>query len=198
MALSPSALASLIQGNLAAQGANGSNLAAFCTGVATGVVMSIVGQSFATSDVGLTPGPGAGMGVGIIGLSASAMSSTALGLMSSQGSNASVLMDAIMNAVVAHLATATLVSVDVPVYSGIGMITVGSITVVPSVMGSNIDAQLQAQGAQGANRTNLANAIGTGIATGILSSGTGTLTITGSPTIPVPVPGTGNGVGTIS
>lgn len=197
MALSPSVLASLIQANLAGYGANGSKLGVFCTAVATGIVMSIVGKTFTTIDVGTVPGVGAGSGVGITGLSSALMKSTALGLMSSQGVNAPKLMQAITDAVVAHLSTATLSSVNAPVFLGTGTIVPGSIAVIPAEMSGNIDSQLQAAGAQGENRTQLATVIGTGVATNILSFGSGTLVITGSPT-GIPVPGAGSGTGTIS
>lgn len=71
MALSANILAALIQTNLAASGANGKNLEKFCTGVATGIIMSIVGKTFTTSDIGTVPGAGTGIGVGITGLSSS-------------------------------------------------------------------------------------------------------------------------------
>lgn len=198
MALSPSVLASLIQANLAGYGANGSNLGVFCTAVATGIVMSVVGKTFTTIDVGTVPGVGTGTGIGITGLSSSIMKSTALGLMSSQGENAPNLMQAITDAVVAHLSTAaTLSSVHTPVFLGTGTIVPGSIAVIPAEMSSNIDSQLQANGAQGENRTQLATAIGTGVAMNILSLGSGIVVITGSPT-GIPVPGAGSGTGTIS
>ena len=198
MALSSSTLASLIQTNLMADGANGSNLQSFCTAVATGIVMSIIGKSFVTADVGLVGGIGAGTGTGIQGLVSLSMKSEGLSLMSSQGVNADGLMKAIMDATVSHLSSsASLSSIDTPVFSGVGTIVVGSIAVVPSEMSQNIDTQLQDVGAIGDNRTNLATAIGTAVANGILSSGTGTLVITGTP-LSGPNPGAGSGTGTIS
>lgn len=198
MPLSGSVLGNLIQTNLEGFGANGENLSAFCTAVGTGIVMSIVGQAFVTLDVGTVPGNGTGTGIGIIGLVSSGMESTALGAMSSQGSNAANLMNAIMSAVVSHLSSAaTLMSIDTPVFLGTGTIVVGSITVVQSVMSANILSQLQSAGAMGSNLSNLCTAIGTGVTTGILSSGSGILVITGSPS-GVPIPGTGSGTGTIS
>lgn len=198
MALSAAALGALIDSNLQGFGANGSNKTSFSNAVAKGIVNSIVGASFATVDTGLTPGTGAGTGTGILGLSASSMKSIALGLMSSQGENAGKLMEAIMNAVVSHLsAAATLTSTHSPVYLGSGTVTVGSILVVPATMGANINSELLAIGANGTNRSNLSTAIGTGVASNILSSGTGTVTITGSPS-GTPVPGSGSGTGVIS
>jgi len=197
MALSAGTLAGLIQSNLESFGANGSNLSKFCNAVASGIVMSIVGKAFVTADAGSVSGSGTGVGVGILGLSASTMESTALSLMSSRGVNASPLMQSIMQAVVSHLSSsASLVSVDSPVFIGTGTIVVGSIAVSASEMSNNIDSQLEAQGAVGSNRTELATDIGTAIVENILSSGTGTLTITGSGGSPSP--GSGSGTGTIS
>jgi hypothetical protein len=202
MALSASTLASLIQANLAAQGAVGSNLSKFCNAIGKGVVESIVGKAFTTADVGLIPGIGVGTGTGIQGLSSAIMKSTALSLMSSRGVNADKMMQAIMDAVVTHLSSAaTLSSTHAPVFSGSGTVVPGSIAVVAAQMSSNIDSELSAQGAVGVNKTNLATAIGTGIANNILSSGTGTVAISGSftgPTPPGPIPGAGSGAGTIS
>jgi hypothetical protein len=198
MALSASTLASLIESNLTAIGAKGSNLHKFCSAVAAGIVMSIVGKAFVTADVGLVAGVGTGIGIGIQGLISSSMKSEALSLMSSQGKNAEPLMRAIVDATVSHLSSsASLSSIDTSVFSGVGTIIVGSIAVVPNEMGQNIDSQLQNVGAIGSNRTNLSNAIGIAIAKGILSSGTGTLIITGV-VISGPSPGAGSGTGTVS
>jgi len=198
MALSASALSALIKSNMQAVGANGSNLQKFCDAVAAGIVMSVVGQSFTTSDNGLVPGVGTGTGTGIVGLTASPMADISLSSMSSRGSNASKLMNAIMMAVVGHLASAaSLSSTDPDVFEGIGNINIGSITVVESAMANNILAQMQAAGAKGKNLQNLCDAIAIGVTTGILTLGTGILTITGSP-ISFPGPGTGTGTGTIS
>ena len=184
-----------------AVGANGSNLQVFCTAVAAGIVESIVGKTFTTTDVGLIVGIGVGVGLGITSLSPDSMVSTALSLMHSQGSNAPKMMASIMTAVVTHLASATLSTADSSVFQGNGTIVIGSISVLASEMGGNIDTQLKNVGANGSNTTELAIAIGTGICTNILSSGTGITTITGTftgPTPPGPIPGVGVGVGTIS
>jgi hypothetical protein len=106
-------------------------------------------------------------------------------------------MNAIMMAVVTHLGTASLSTIDTPVFLGTGTVVIGSITVVEGTMASNILTQMQEQGAHGSNLSNLCTAIATGIASNILSAGTGTLVITGTPS-GTPVPGTGTGVGTIA
>lgn len=197
MPLSSNILSGLIKSNLAAVGANGSNLSIFCDAVAKGIVESIVGKAFATLDTGTVPGIGTGVGIGILGLSSPIMKSTALSLMDSKGVNADKLMQAIMDATVTHLSVATLMSNDTPVFLGTGIVVVGSIAVMTGEMSGNIDSELQNVGAKGVNRTKLATAIGTGVASNILSSGTGTLIITGSP-IGTPVPGSGSGIGIIS
>jgi len=171
----------------------------FCTAVGTGIILSIVGKPFQTSDVGTVIGNGVGIGVGIQGLIPSAMVGIALSFMPSVGKNADPLMTAIMNATATYLAlAATLTTIDIPVFIGVGTVQIGSILVVPAQMASSIDSQLQSAGANGKNRTILATAIANGVCTGILSSGTGIVTITGSPTIPIPIPGTGSGIGVIS
>jgi hypothetical protein len=198
MSLSASALGSLIDSNLTGFGANGSNKTIFSNAVAAGIVMSIAGKAFATIDIGTIPGSGIGSGTGLTGMSSSNMASIALGVMPSTGLNAPNLMQAIMNAVVAHLgSSATLTSTHTPVFAGSGTIVVGSIPVTISEMASNIDSQLGLAGAAGSNRTILSTAIATGIVTEILAAATGTVTISGSPS-GIPVGGGGSGSGVIS
>lgn len=198
MGLSSSTLGSMIDANLTSAGANGYNKIPFSTAVAQGIVMSIVGKSFATTDVGTVPGSGTGNGTGIVGLSSSNMVNTALGVMTSTGVNAQPLMQAIMTAVVSHLSSsATLSSSHTPVYLGTGTVNIGSIAVVTSEMASNIQSRLANAGAVGVNMPNLSLAIATGIVTEILAAGTGTVTITGSPS-GTPSPGAGSGTGVIS
>ena len=196
--LSDSVLGALIDSNLAGFGAIGSNRTIFSNAVAAGIVMSIAGKSFTTTDTGSVSGTGAGSGTGIVGLTSSNMVSTALGVMISQGVNASNLMTAIMNAVVSHLSSsATLTSTHTPVFSGSGTVDIGSIPVVITEMKSNIESQLTSVGANGVNKSNLSLAIATGIVTEILAAGTGTVTISGSPS-GTPSPGSGSGSGVIS
>jgi hypothetical protein len=197
MSLSPSVLSSLIKSNLQANGAQGYNLQKFCDALAQGILSPIIGATFITSDSGLVSGSGNGAGIGIMGLSPSIIASLALADMFSRGSNAGKLMQSIADATVTHLSTsATLVSTDAPVYSGTGIIVIGSIPITVNEMTSTIDGALSSQGAHGRNRTKLAHAIATGIVTNIISSGTGTLTITGTG-IPTGS-GTGTGTGEIS
>ena len=194
MALSATTLAGLINSNLSAAGAVGSKLTVFCDAVAAGIVQSIVGKSFTTSDYGTVPGAATGVGTGITGLSSSAMKSAALGYMSSTGSKASPLMQSIMDATVQHLSTAaSLNSIHGFVWDGSGTIVIGSIGVSISNMGNNIDAALAGQGAMGSKRLELSMAIATGVVSNILSSGSGTVTISGFGTDGGPAAGSGTG-----
>ena len=198
MALSASTLGSLIAANLSTEGAIGANRVIFSNAVAAGLVMSIVGKAFATTDTGTVPGNGNGSGTGIVGLSSSNMTSVAVAALPTTGVNAEPLMRAIMMATQAHLASAaTLTSTHTPVFAGTGTVVVGSIPVVISEMAGNIDTQLGNAGANGSNRMILSTAIATGVVTEILAAGTGTVTITGSPT-GTPSPGSGSGSGVIS
>lgn len=198
MALSATVLANLIQTNLQNVGANGSNLSVFCNAVAAGIVLSIVGQTFNTLDVGFVTNPGTGNGIGITGLSDTAMSSMAINAMPSHGDNAMALMNSIMEATVSHLSSAAVLSsTDTLVYSGTGNIILGTFSITLAVMKDNIMNQLLSVGANGSNLSVLCNAIATGIVNEILSTGTGMVTITGVPPA-FTVPGTNIGVGSIS
>lgn len=196
MSLSASALGSLIAANLTSAGALGSNKTAFANAVAAGIVMSVVGKTFSTIDTGTIPGAGIGSGTGLTGLISATMITTAVGMLPTTGANATPLMTAIMNAVVTHMAAASLASTHTPVFLGSGTIVPGSIPVLAPAMASNIDSQLTSAGANGSNKTILANAIAAGVAIGFLTA-TGSVVITGAPT-GIPVPGAGTGTGVIS
>jgi len=196
MSLSASALGSLIDANLAGVGAIGANRTVFANAVAAGIVMTIVGKSFATVDTGTIPGAGTGSGTGLTGLISGTMITTAVGVLPTTGVNATLLMTAIMNAVVTHMGSASLSSTHTPVFAGSGIITPGSIPVLAPELASNIDSQLSSAGANGSNRTILANAIAAGVAIGFVTA-TGTVTISGSPS-GTPSPGGGSGTGVIS
>lgn len=197
MALSASTLAGLIDSNLVGFGATGSNKTIFCSAVAAGIVMSIVGKTFTTTDVGFVAGPGTGVGASLVGMTSGNMVSVAIAALPTTGVNANNLMQAIMIAVVVHLQTAQFTSTHGPVYLGTGTIVVGSITVSTSEMAGNIDSQLGLAGAAGSNRTVLSNAIASGIVTEILASATGQVIISGT-TMGTPNAGTGTGSGVIS
>jgi hypothetical protein len=200
MALDAQVLGGLIDQNLQAMGAIGSNRIIFSNAIALGVVQHISGKPFVTVDVGVIPalGNGNGIGTGIMSLDPATMTQIAISVMISTGYNAFKLMSAIMNAVVQHLSTsATLTTVNVPVFLGTGTVTVGSIGVdIPNLKEALVTA-LRAIGANGYNLENLCLAIATGIVTNILSNGTGTVTITGLPN-GTPIPGGGVGQGVIT
>ena len=194
MALSATILGSLIDGELLSQGATGIKRTIFSNAIASGIVTYMKTVSFTTVDVGVGSG-GNGTGTGITGLSSATMVSFALSAMSSTGSKAAPLMAAIMEAVVLHLGQATLTSSDPGVGSGSGTITPGNIAVVTSNMAAAIVSALEESGAKGNKRSDLANAIATGICTDILASGVGTVTISGGSGTS---PSAGSGNGTIS
>lgn len=198
MALNATILADAIDTNLTSLGGaqdyllNGTNYRIlFSNLLAQGIVNSIVNKTFETVDTGV-PGSGVGTGTGILGLSPTDMASIALGVMSSQGPKAAVLMQSIMTAAASHLASsANLQSNSASVLTGSGTIVVGSINVSSSEMATNIETLFttpQNLGGGGAISsiylTNLCLAVSTGICTNILTSGTGTLVIAPGPPIP--------------
>ena len=198
--ISSSAWSSDLFGRLSSLGFNGTELDTFASAVGIGSAESVIGKSFVTVDVGTISGSGTGLGTGITGLSPGMIASNIFGLASSQFGQAGIhLMDfctAIAESCVAQLALATLMSVDAPVFTGVGTITPGSITVVPMAWGSLV--QSSAPTFVGTEWPAFANAIGQGQALEVIAAGTGTLVITPVP-IPAPTgPGTGAGAGTIS
>jgi hypothetical protein len=196
MSLSATILGNLIDSNLSGFGAIGSNRLIFSNAVAAGIILTLVGKSFTTSDSGSTSGSGTGAGIGLTGMNSSIMTSLAIATLPTTGVNASPLMQSIMNAVVSHLGSnATLTSSHSPVYSGSGTIIIGSIPITITEMSGNIDSQLSLAGAAGSNRTVLSTAIATGIVTQILTSATGIVTISGSGS---GSSGSGSGTGVIS
>lgn len=200
MSLSPDTWSSDLLGRLNGIGFTGTKLPEFAQAVGTGSVTHVVGKTGVTVDTGTIPGIGVGTGIGIIGFSSSLISSTVYGLcVSSFGQAGSKLMDLcdqVAATCVAQMALATLMSDDVPVYLGSGIITPGTIAVVGAAWGSLIQAQ--EPGFMGAQWPNFAMALGQGQAQVIQAMGTGNLVITGSPTAPPPVTGGGVGVVTIS
>lgn len=196
MGLSASALGSLIDANLASAGAIGSMRTVFANAVAAGIVMSVVGKSFSTIDVGTIPGTGTGSGTGLTGLISATMTTTAVGLLPTTGVNAIPMMNAIMNAVVTHMGSAALNSTHTPVFAGSGTVVPGSIPVLAPELASNIEAQLTSAGANGSNKAILSAAIAGGVAIGFVTA-TGSVSISGSPS-GTPSPGGGSGTGVVS
>lgn len=195
MALSATVLGNLIDTNLNIYGAVGINRTIFSNAIATGIVNHIVGAVFITTDIG-TGTNGTGLGNGVTSLSAVNMRNIAIATMISTGINAQPTMDAIMQAVVNHLSSASILTSTHPqVGFGSGIINVGTIGVTIGGMEAAINAALNVVGANGVNRQNLSLSIATGVVTDILASGTGTVVISGGS-------GTGGsggtGTGTIS
>ena len=182
-------------------GFEGSSLQKLANTIGDGSAMAVVGVAFTTVDVGTVPGAGIGTGTGITGLSASAMSNNMYTLsvssFGSEGSKLKDICDAIAASCVAQLALAHLASVDAPVVIGTGSVVVGSIAVTASSWSSAISTQGEANGFQGSQWPNWAQAIGGGQAQEVLADGTGSLIIAGA-TPGSPSPGTGGGTGTIS
>lgn len=192
MALSGSVLGGLISGNLASDGASGPKRDSASDAIATGIVNEIVGSSFQTTDTGQGSG-GSGTGTGLTGMSASTMASVATGNMSSTGPKGAGAMLAIMQAVVQHLASASLASTNPSVGQGSATIVAGSISTTRAALKGAIKAALQGDGASGPELDNFSDSIALGVYTG-LQQATGSLVISG----PSGDPSSGSGTGTIS
>lgn len=197
MPLIGSVWSTALYGNLSGLGMTGSELLTLCNAIGNGSVSHISGKAFITTDTGLTAGAGAGVGTGIVGLVpvtiAASMYSTCVASFGQAGSSLMDLCTAVATVFVAQMATATLTSTHAPVFSGSGIINVGSISVSSSAMKLAILAE--APGFTGANWIDLADAIAGACTSAILSSGTGTVTITGAGA--PGTPGGGAGAGTI-
>lgn len=177
----------------------GSQLQNFCDAIAKGSVLYLIGKTFATIDIGMTPGSGIGVGTGITGCSATNIANNIVNKAKtffSGGDQLLPLCSAIGGVAVSQFATISLSSVASPVFLGSGTVMVGSFNILAIGWG----AAIQGSGAsvfKGAQWPNLATAIGYGLATEFLASGTGALTITGAAP-PTPIPGGGSGTGFIS
>jgi hypothetical protein len=199
MALVPSAFAQIIQTQLMAVGAQGSNMLPFCTAVATGIINSVKGKSFQTLDVGTVPGIGKGTGTGILGLMPNDMAQIGLAMAPSMaGSNAMPMMLAVMNATQEYFAAAaSLSSTDTPVFLGSGTMITGTLMVDMDDMTSNLKSAFTDAGAKGKNMPTVCMAISAGVTFGLLTMATGALVIVGTAT-GTPVPGGGSGMGEVS
>lgn len=178
----------------------GSSWQDMCDVIGAGAVGGIVGKAFATVDVGTVPGAGKGTGTGITGVVPAALSANLLTALLALGPGTSLpdLCDAVANAMVGELGAAALSSNHAPVFSGTGMVTVGSIPVVGSVIGNSIKAAGVGKGFLGASWPVVATAIGTQIALSIIAGATGSVTIAPVSTSPPTSAGAGAGSGTIS
>lgn len=196
-----------LYGRLSALGMVGSKLMDFTDAVGKGSANHVIGKPFATVDTGLTIGPGVGSGVGLMGFVAPAIATSIFGLavvaFGGSGTKLQDVCDAIGQSCVAQMALATLSSTHTPVFLGSGIVTPGSVAVVPAAWGSSIDSEGSGVGFVGTKWPDFASAIGTGQGTHVLASATGTVTITGvwsglPPLPPGGTPGAGSGTGTIS
>jgi len=204
MAITGPTWSTLLYTSLSAQGMTGTYLLQFCNAIGTANALSVVGVPFTTQDTGMVPGIGVGTGVGVVGLNASVVSNQiytqCVSAFGQAGARLKDFTDAIANALVSTMATATLTSSHAPVFVGAGSIVVGSIGVSPTVWRANIIAQ--GVGIfMGSYWPNFAEAIANGQAQSIIDNGSGSVTITGTYTGPVPgspSPGVGTGSGTIT
>jgi hypothetical protein len=178
----------------------GSSWQDMCDVIGAGAVGGIVGKAFATVDVGTVPGVGKGTGTGIIGVVPAVLSASLFTAMSVLGPGTSLpdLCDAIANAMVGELGAASLSSNHAPVFAGAGMVTVGSIPVVGSVIGDSIKAAGIGKGFLGESWPTIAQVIGAQIAASILAGATGSVTIAPVSTSPPTSAGAGVGSGTLS
>jgi hypothetical protein len=198
MPIAGPALAGLIQAEMASAGFTGQNDASLAQAVGNGVILTILQSATYT---GTSTGLGIGVGSSTGTLSGSITQGSAVGNlifaqmsgMSLLGQKAQALASAIGNAVATHMSTAMVVGSSTVV--GIGSGTGTIVGVLGPTMGANIIVQMQAMSILGQNSTQLAQAIGMGIASAIQAS-TATTTILGSavgtvpPALP-PIPSTG-------
>lgn len=189
-------------GTLGGAGFTGPDLMNLTDACGNGTESHLVGKFFATIDTGLIPGIGMGTGTGLMGIVGAMISATAFamaaGSFGQSGPNLMDLTDAFGDMVVFMASQATLMSNHTPVFQGAGIVTPGSIPVVGSGWGSDIEGQ--AGSFSGGNWPDLASALGAGGAAGFATA-TGNVTISGTftgPTPPGPLPGAGSGMGTIS
>lgn len=223
MNLNSDILGETIRRNFVAKGANGRNLQKFCKAVARGIVISIVGTTFTTMDVGLIPGIGSGVGRGIVidKIDVDKMIDRSLEYIRTEnkkmknpavfGDRARPTMDCIMRAIRDHLAQyAQLTSTHAPVFLGSGTVIISSINVDYRKMADNIEKSLRSEGAKGSNLKRTAMAISIGAVTEIVGfhkkdivseivpRGHASVSITGTALSPTPVPGAGEGSGVIT
>ena len=201
------AWSSALFGDMSGKGFGGSRLMDFTDAVGPGSQTHVVGKPFTTTDAGLIPGagPSPGTGTGITALVGATISTLvfglAVGLFGQAGAWLMDLTDSIGDTCEAQMLTALLTSTHSPVFSGAGVVDVGSVGVIPAGWGSDIDAAGSGLGFVGVHWPDLANAIGMGCGQHVIAAGTGNVTISGSfggSTPPGPVPGAGVGAGVIS
>lgn len=198
MSLSGAAWSADLYSRLVYYGFDGARTHDFTDAVGLGSALHLIGKPFTTVDVGLTPGAGVGTGTGISGLDAFTIGDQIFSnCVEAFGQSGSVLLDfcrIIGASCVSQMGTATLTSTHAPVYLGQGSINAGTVIVIPQLWGLSI--LTQGASLQGSQWPNFANAIGMGMGTNVLNSGSGTVDIVGGGG--PPVLGAGVGAGTIS
>jgi len=198
MPIAGPALAGLIQTELAAAGFTGESDSSLAQAIGNGIILTILQSATYT---GTSTGLGIGVGSSTGTLSGSITQGSAVGnlifaqmsAMSLLGEKAQTLATAIGNAVATHMSTAMIVGSSTIVGIGTGTGTI--VGVLGPTMGANIIVQMQASSILGQNSTQLAQAIGMGVAAAIQASTVST-TIMGAavgtvpPALP-PIPSTG-------
>jgi hypothetical protein len=184
---------------LSAKGFVGTGLPSFAAAIGTGSVLSLVGKTFSTSDMGSTASAGVGVGIGLTGVSSAtikgAMMLEALSKGFTPTTQQSDVFEAVGDALVTELAIASLTSTHTPVYVGTGTIDVGSIMVTASEWGGNIESTGAGLGMSGDKWPDFAAVLGKGCVAG-MATAAGNVVITGVPPgTPVPPSGGIDGVG---
>jgi len=200
MPLSGASWSSTLQSSLAGKGFTGNRLKDFTDAVGFGTVDYLIGKGFTTSDSGLVSGSGVGVGVGITGFSVGNLSSLilskAIASFGTQGNRLLDICESLESTFITEMANSQLDSTHAPVFSGVGNIVIGSITVDGSAWSASIDSAGSGNGFIGNQWPNFAKAIGEGQSEITLSEGTGIVNISGSGG--PPSGGSGSGIGVIS
>lgn len=200
MPLSGAAWSSTLQASLASKGFTGNRLQDFTDAIGFGTVDYLIGKQFTTNDSGLVPGSGVGVGVGltgfVVGNLSSLIFSKSVSYFGSQGNRLQDICDSLEETFISELANTQLDSTHSPVFSGIGNIIIGSLTVDGASLSISIDNEGSGNGFIGNQWPNFAKAIGEAQAEILLSEATGIVNISGSGG--PPSGGSGTGIGVIS
>jgi len=187
---------------MGSKGMVGARLIDLANACGTGLQMSVVGKTFATTDVGTIPGVGTGIGVGLT-IPAAIVANTAFAAAVANGLLGAKTLDictAFGNALAAEAAKISLASSHNPVFLGTGTLIPGSIPILDIEIANNITMLGLSYGFVGASWPMLPQALAKGAAAGFAAA-IGSVTISGAFTGPVPpgpIPGVGVGSGIIS
>jgi hypothetical protein len=184
---------------LISDGFTGSELDTYCTFIARGIILTLVGASFATADTGSGSGSGVGEGTGLSGMIDTAVVNAMIAEGATKGFNltgeAQTSYERTVEGITAELAFATLTSTHSPVFAGTGIVVAGSIPITASQISDAMYTAGTSLGFTGGSLRDFCDVIGAGIELGI-SQLTGSVIITGSGGTPSGA--TGSGSGTIS